>query len=81
MIFAASKVSNRDYQKSDIRPYEGRNKHINELQLLTTKGRVWSLTVNEPELIANGGGAQVALKERAIDNSLLLHCTAIRPRK
>ena len=29
---------------------------------MTTKGRVWSLTVNEPELIANGGGAQVALK-------------------
>ena len=39
-----------------------RGRHINELQLLTTKGRVWSLTVNEPELIANGGGAQVALK-------------------
>jgi len=60
--FVSLQVSNRDYQKSDIRPYEGRNKHINELQLLTTKGRVWSLTVNEPELIANGGGAQVALK-------------------
>ena len=41
---------------------DSRGKHINELQLLTTKGRVWSLTVNEPELIANGGGAQVALK-------------------
>jgi len=62
--FTSLQVSNRDYLKSASSPYvsDSRGKHINELQLLTTKGRVWSLTVNEPELIANGGGAQVALK-------------------
>ena len=34
----------------------------NMYKLFFVLGRVWSLTVNEPELIANGGGAQVALK-------------------
>ena len=61
--FTSLQVSNRDYLKNVAQSYSDvRGKHINELQLLTTKGRVWSLTVNEPELIANGGGAQVALK-------------------
>jgi mRNA-degrading endonuclease HigB of HigAB toxin-antitoxin module len=62
--FISLQVSNRDYNKTAAqeRMSDARGRHINELQLLTTKGRVWSLTVNEPELIANGGGAQVALK-------------------
>jgi len=62
--FVLLQVSNRDYNKTPSQQNlsDSRGKHINELQLLTTKGRVWSLTVNEPELIANGGGAQVALK-------------------
>ena len=62
--FTHLQVSNRDYTMSEVqsRSSDSRGKHINELQLLTTKGRVWSLTVNEPELIAQGGGAQVALK-------------------
>jgi len=62
--FTHLQVSNRDYTMSEAqsRSSDSRGKHINELQLLTTKGRVWSLTVNEPELIAQGGGAQVALK-------------------
>jgi len=62
--FISLQVSNRDYLKTpeQVQNSDSRGKHINELQLLTTKGRVWSLTVNEPQLIANGGGAQVALK-------------------
>ena len=40
--------------EAQSRSSDSRGKHINELQLLTTKGRVWSLTVNEPELIAQG---------------------------
>lgn len=60
--FISLQVSNRDYLKPDNIIADSRGRHINELQLLTVKGRVWSLTVNEPELIANGGGAQVALR-------------------
>jgi len=62
--FISLQVSNRDYLKTpeQVQNSDSRGKHINELQLLTTKGRIWSLTVNEPELIASGGGAQVALK-------------------
>jgi len=60
--FISLQVSNRDYLKGDNVVPDSRGRHINELQLLTVKGRVWSLTVNEPELIANGGGAQVALR-------------------
>ena len=60
--FISLQVSNRDYLKGDNVVADSRGRHINELQLLTVKGRVWSLTVNEPELIANGGGAQVALR-------------------
>ena len=54
--FTTLQVSNRDYNMSEAqsRSSDSRGKHINELQLLTTKGRVWSLTVNEPELIAQG---------------------------
>jgi len=62
--FVSLQVSNRDYLKTNasLTVSDSRGKHINELQLLTVKGRVWSLTVDEPELIRNGGGAQVALK-------------------
>jgi len=61
--FTALQVSNRNYNKTEEQNQgDDVKRHINELQLLTTKGRVWSLTVNEPELIAQGGGAQVALK-------------------
>ena len=43
--FTALQVSNRDYNKTEAQNQgDDAKRHINELQLLTTKGRVWSLT-------------------------------------
>lgn len=61
--FTSVQVSNRDYlRKRSSYDFDIQGDHMNELQLLTLKGRVFSFTVNEPELVANGGKAQVTLR-------------------
>lgn len=60
--FLTINVSNRDYTATVNLNEETRNKHVNEVQMMTTKGRVWAITVNEPNLLASGGGAQVSLR-------------------
>jgi len=59
--FLSISVSNRDRYESSRHSLSER-KFINEVQMRTTKGRVWSIIVNEPELVASGGGAQISLQ-------------------
>ena len=58
-------------------------KFINEVQMRTTKGRVWSIIVNEPELVASGGGAQISLQNitsRFVKSSIINQTSRARSR-